>query len=120
MDGENEDVAQRYANAAYAYGEGKFEEALAGFLQLAELGNAMAAAYLGLMYIDGEGVSNDAEQGLEWLARAASWGDCTAAYNLGVFYRAGRRGIRKDDDKSKQYFRLAKELGTELSVEKFL
>lgn len=119
MSAGNEDSERRYDDAAYAYGEGRFDEAMAGFSQLAESGDAKAATYMAEMYLRGEGVLADVEKGLEWLQRAASWGHSTAAYNLGALYRTGACGVKRDDAKSKQYFHLAKELGCELPVEQY-
>ena len=115
-----ENAEQRYDDAAYAYSEGRFEEALAGFSDLAESGNAIAATYMAEMYLRGEGVSPDVEKGLDLLRRAASLGHSTAAFNLGALYRTGGCGVQKDLEKSKKFFLLAKELGCELPVEEYL
>ncbi len=120
MSAENEKTEQLYCDACYAYGEGRFKDAIDIFLDLAESGNAMAAVYVAEMYFRGEGITQDVEKGLDWLQRAASWGDSAAAYNLGAIYYSGVYRIKKDFNKSKQYFLLAKKLGCELPVDGYL
>jgi uncharacterized protein len=120
MTAEKQTNEELYGDAAFAYGEGRFDDAFAAFSQLAEAGNAKAASYVGEMYLRGEGILPDIDIGLEWMQRAASWGNSTAAYNLGALYRCGHYGIEKDQDKSAAFFRLAKELGCEMSVDQYL
>ena len=80
----------------------------------------MAATYLGQMYLRGDGTPPDAAMGLRLLERAALLGDWNGAYTLAVGYKIGDDGVQKDPDKSKRYFRLAKELGCELPVDEYL
>jgi TPR repeat protein len=54
------------------------------------------------------------------MERAASLGVSNAAFNLGALYRTGDCGVPKDSDKSKRCFLLAKELGCELPVDKYI
>lgn len=120
MQSGNDVVDQRYADAAYAYGLGHFNEALAGFSELARSGHAMATTYLAEMYLRGEGVLPNVEKGVELLELAISRGDSSAAFNLGALHRNGAYCVPKDLDKSRRFFLLAKELGCELSVDDFL
>ncbi len=115
------DYAQRqFDDAAYAYSEGQFQDAAASFLLLAESGVAMAAVYLAEMYFRGEGVLPNTDKGIQWLERAVSWGNSTAAYNLGSLYRTGDHGIQTDDRMSKKFFRIARELGCQLPIDQYL
>ncbi len=112
--------SERYLDAAYAYTVGRFDEAAAGFAQLVEARCAPAATYLGQMYLRGDGLPANVEKGLELLRLAASWGDGNAAYSLGALHRSGADNVPKDSDASRRYFVLARELGCELSVARFL
>jgi TPR repeat protein len=116
----DENLNERYMEAAYAYTVGHFEEALAIFSELADAGNAMATTYLGQMYLQGDGTLPDIGKGLGLLQRAALLGDWNGAFSLGAFYRTGDCGVQKDPDKCKHFFRLAKELGCDLSVDQYL
>jgi TPR repeat protein len=120
MANEKQPIDQRYADAAYAYGIGQFDEAFAGFSKLAQSGDPMATAYLAQMYLRGEGVSANVAKGLELLETAVALGNSTAAFNLGALHRSGDCDVPIDREKSKAYFRRAKELGCELSVEPYL
>jgi uncharacterized protein len=111
---------RRYEDAVYAYGRGRFQEALAGFSELAQTGHAMATTYLAQMYLRGEGVPPCPEKGLELLQRAASLGHGTAAYNLGALYRSGDCGVPRDREKSRHFFVLARNLGCELPIDDYL
>jgi TPR repeat protein len=59
-------------------------------------------------------------KGLELLETAVALGNSTAAFNLGALHRSGDCDVPIDREKSKAYFRRAKELGCELSVEPYL
>ena len=52
------------------------------FLQSANLGNAEASRYLGLMYLRGKGVEKNLETSVEWFEKAANGGDLLAQKNL--------------------------------------
>jgi TPR repeat protein len=108
------------ADATYACNTGHLREAFAIFERFAELGNIEALCGLSQMYLRGEGVAIDVEKGLAFLRRAAEMGHANSAFNLGALHRTGDCSVPKDPQKSKHYFQLAKELGCEISVEKFL
>ena len=116
---EREAADPKYGDAAHAYCGGEFEDAAIQFQHLAASGNSMAATYLAEMYLRGEGVPKSIETGIQWLENAVSWGNSGAAYNLGALYRAGHDGAPKDDEKSKHFFRLAKDLGCD-AVDQYL
>ena len=67
-------------------------------------GNAVAQFNLGLIYHNGEGISQDQAEAVKWYRRAAEQGDAQAQCNLGLMYdnrrgrfarqgRGGRNGI---------------------------
>ena len=76
-------------DAEAAYKRGDFATAYQLYWILAEEGNAVAARFLGDMYIDGHGVPQDYAEALKWYRRAAERGDARAQRSLGVMYYDG-------------------------------
>ncbi len=75
--------------------QGRFAEALHGWQQAADSGDARAALYVGVLYDTGLGVPQDPAQALAWYRRAAEAGSAAGAFNVGVLYDAGQ-GVRQD------------------------
>lgn len=117
---ETNDQDRKYEDAAYAYTIGRFEDAAAGFTELANLGHAKAAKYLAEMYLRGEGVAKSVEQALQLLEFAVSKGESLAAFSLGALHRSGDDGVPKDAERSRRFFTIAKELGCKLPVDEYL
>ena len=78
-----------------------------------------AVAMLGFMYQCGEGVELDAPKAVGLLTRAVELGDGTAAHNLGTIYSVGLPGVERDTDKSRRYYRVAKEMGAQFAPDEF-
>lgn len=106
--------------AAGAYCEGRFQDAFPVYEKLAATGNVGAICGMAQMYLRGEGVCADVEQGLALLRRAVGFGHANSAFNLGALYRSDDCGVPKNSEFSKQFFHRAKELGCELSVDGYL
>ena len=70
---------------------------------LAEQGNVWSQFYLGLMYYEGEGVTQDYAQAVEWFQRAANQGDVWSQFYLGVLYSNGY-GVRQSKVTAKEWF----------------
>ena len=117
---EENQAINRYAEAGAAYMVGDFEVAYKYLHELYMEKHPSATAFLAQLYFRGEFVSASVAKGLELLELSLSWGFVQAAYNLGAYYRSGADGVPRDLEKSKLYFRIAKELGCELPVDKFL
>jgi len=77
---------------------------------LAEQGNANAQFNLGLMYDNGQGVSQDYAKALQWYRKAAEQGNVEAQYNLGFMYDNGQ-GVPQDYAKALRWWRKAAEQG---------
>lgn len=107
-------------DAIFAYNEGRFSDAFPVFEELAETGNVEATCGLADMYLRGEGVGKDVENGLRLLRCAVDLGHANAAFNLGALHRTGADGVPIDISLSKKFFLRAKELGCELPVDKYL
>ncbi len=86
---------QTLPEAEAAFLAGDYEVALKGFLSLAEQGNASAQAFLGAMYVRGEGVPQDYGEALKWLELAADQGHAMAQLSLGLMYDNGD-GVPQD------------------------
>ncbi len=71
-----------FQNAADAYNRQDYETAYKLYLPLAEQGYADAQFNLGLMYEDGEGVSKDYKEAVNWFRLAAEQRHELAQINL--------------------------------------
>ena len=93
-----------------AYESGDYATALREWKPLAEQGNASAQYNLGVMYDNGQGVSEDDEEAVKWYTLAAEQGNPQSQGNLGVMYEHGQ-GVPKDDKEAVKWYRLAAEQG---------
>lgn len=66
------------------------------FDHAANKGDKMAKYYLGVMYLNGEGVTQDAQKALSFLESAAEEGLSFAQATLGVVYGQGMGGVQQD------------------------
>lgn len=65
---------------------------------------AKSAAYLGRMYLRGEGVKQDYEMAMMWFERGAEYGDRECHNGLGIMWRDGLVKGRQDIAKALTYF----------------
>ena len=98
--------------ARAAYDRGDFSSAALECKKLAQSGNIEAQVMLGLLLINGKGVSKNVSEGRYWLERAANSGTgpepAKAQHNLGVMYEGGL-GVARDMHKAIDwYLRAAK------------
>jgi len=91
--------------------EGECEEAFKLLLPLAKKGIAEAESSIGLMYSTNEGVARDIPVAIKWLESSAHKGCGEAAHNLGTLYLTCEPDIPIDKNKSKKWYKKAKELG---------
>ena len=56
----------------------------------AQEGNARAQNSLGVLYVKGDGVEQNAKEAVRWFRRAAKQGHVGSQYNLGLLYFAGK------------------------------
>ena len=89
-----------------AYLRGDYSTALRVFRQLADQGEAEAQNILGIMYDQGQGVTQDYTEGTRWYRKAAEQGNTNAQYNLGIMYDNGR-GVAQDYVQAHMWFNLA-------------
>ena len=80
------------------------------FSVLAETGHAEAQFRLGVMYLNGLGVTKDPQQAIYWLEKAALQGSVGGQYTLARFYLQDRSGSR-DEALALQWFQRLAERG---------
>ena len=77
-----------------------------------------AQYYLGIMYLNGQGVAPDPKEAGRWLTSAAEQGVAQAQYRLGQLYAKGQ-GVSKDMEIAYAWFGVAAHLGnTQAASEK--
>ena len=81
----------------------------------AEQGDASAHVNLGLMYADGQGVSQNHKTALKWYRLAAEQGHADAQYNLGVMYRKGH-GVPQDKVYAHMWYNIAATSGNKKAI----
>jgi uncharacterized protein len=90
-----EDGTAAYNNGAAAYNRGDYATASKHFRPLADQGIAAAQNNLGVLYENGQGVSQNYAEAAKWFRLAADQGSATAQFNLGLLYAKGQ-GVPQD------------------------
>jgi TPR repeat protein len=93
-----------------AFEKKDFAAAAKLYQEASERGHAEAAASLGAMYAEGQGVERNDSEAVRLYAAAAERGSAVAQVNLGWMYRDGR-GVEANDAKAAECFRKAAEQG---------
>jgi TPR repeat protein len=109
-----------YANdlqdAAEAILSKSYDKALKLLIPLARQGNSTAQYNLGVLYSNGDGVSQDFKEAIKWYRLAAEQEYPKAQFSLGSKYMQGQ-GVTEDLDEVIKWFRLAEKNGvTDASV----
>ena len=105
--------AVKWVNAGGVTGESqpfRKQNYMTTLQKAAERGDAKAQSYLGDLYYNGLGVSQDFAQAAMWSRKAAEQGDATAQFNLGLLYANGE-GVAKDYAQAAVWWRKAAEQG---------
>jgi hypothetical protein len=84
-----------------AYTSGDFDTAARHFRPLADQGHVLAQYNLGLLYEEGQGVSQDFGKAREWYRRAALQGNVDACFALG---QMSARGVGEARDLVQAHF----------------
>jgi hypothetical protein len=82
----------------------------------AQLGHALAANDLGLIYANGWGYERDAGNARSWLARAVAAGDPMGMFSLGYQYYSGSDGGEIDYEKARLLFEQAASKGNRFAM----
>jgi len=97
----------------------EYKKALTILLPLVKIEVPAAVGMYGFMFQVGFGVKRNLTEAVELLTKAYELGDGTAAHNLGTIFAMGEDEIIKDLDKSKMYYKKAKELGAQYAPNEF-
>ncbi|MES9992086.1 MAG: tetratricopeptide repeat protein [Candidatus Thiodiazotropha sp.] len=98
--------AADFDEAMESLANGEHREAYRGFKRLAKHDHVEAQFQLGMLYLFGKGVEEDATQGIAWLKEAASNGSYLAANELGQIYLSGR-GVDVNEQEAVKWLELA-------------
>lgn len=98
------------ATCAASFGAKDWSTALGLCTRDAQSGDINAERSLGVMYLQGNGVSRDPTQASTWFKKAADGGNRDAAYQLALMYEAGR-GVPRDATQATAWYRKAALLG---------
>ncbi len=93
-----------------AYERGDYATALREMRVLAMQGNAGAQFNVGLMYDNGQGVTQDYAEAVRWFRKAAEQGYAKAQFNVGLMYAKGE-GVVQDYAEAVRWHRKAAEQG---------
>src|SRR5258708_34628495 len=101
-------AAADLADGVAAYDAGDYLTAYRELRSLAELGDPVAQHVLARMYFAGQGVPQDARQGVAWEGKAAEHGEKQAQLALGTRYQYAL-GVPRDIEAAEKWYRLASE-----------
>ena len=100
------DGSAAYVTGLAAYQRGDYATALKSFSAAAAKGNPKAEAYLGGMYVMGQGVPKNFGLGVSWVTASAQQDDPHGQMLMGILYSAGW-GVVKDQVAAVRWYRLA-------------
>ena len=112
-------IEEQLNEASNALSEKEYEKSLFILNPLVEAEIPGALGLLGVMYQLGEGVPLNGRKSVELLTKAVELGDGVAAHNLGTIYGGGLPGVQRSHEKSKMYYRQAKEMGAQFAPNEF-
>jgi TPR repeat protein len=88
--------------------EKDYEEAVKWYTLAAEKGDAHGQAYLGVLYLKGNGVSQNYKKAVYWFRKAADQDNVVGQNELGLCYEGGI-GVPVNKEKAFQLYRLSAE-----------
>ena len=106
-----------FNDGVVAYLMGQYDKAYNTMRSLAETAdNAYAQYYLGMMYMNGQGVKQDYTKASEWFRKAAEHHIPQAQYKLGTLYFNGQ-GVPRDFERAYAWYRVGAVLNHQQSIE---
>lgn len=106
-----------FNDGVVAYLMGNYQQAYATMRPLAETTNfSLAQYYLGMMYLNGQGVDQSYKDAGKWFLKAAEQGIPQAQYKLGMLYFKGQ-GLPLDFVRAYAWFRAGASHNHKLSIE---
>ncbi|UJJ60416.1 tetratricopeptide repeat protein [Rhodanobacter denitrificans] len=106
------DASRLNREALQAVSAGDYRVAVEKFRRAADLNDSAALANLGTMYLNGTGVTQNANQAIQLLVQAANQGNRTAAENLGTLNEYGISGVQQNPLRAYQWYEVAARLGS--------
>jgi TPR repeat protein len=100
-----------YEDGNAAYERDDYATALKLFRPLAEHGHAQAQITMGMMYLEGKGVTLDHKEAAKWFRLAADQGNAEAQKVLGDIFYDGENGVVQDYREAAKWYRLAADQG---------
>ena len=97
----------------------QYSIAIAILEPLCEIDDTMAQSILGSLYHLGLGVPVNGIKAVALLSAAAEKGNGVAAHNLGTIYVTGLPGVERDTKRSRFYYRMARDLGSQFAPDSF-
>lgn len=110
MGQEKAEAVDMYSRGMAYYRSGDYPKALDLFRPAAEQGYPGAQNVIGVMYANGEGVTQSYTEALKWYRKAAAQGNYKAEYNLGALYLDGN-GVPQDVTEAAKWYLKAAEQG---------
>jgi len=95
-----------------AYKQFKYDQAHTYFSKAANQGETNAQYYLGMMFLNGNGVKKNTETAFTYISQAAKKGHKEATYQLAQMYDGGW-GTAKDKEQAKNWYKKAADQGNE-------
>ena len=89
----------------------KSPEAIETVKNKAEDGDPESQFYLGLMFVSGQGMKEDALEGVNWLRKSAEQGNALAQFYFGGCYLDGLKGFPKNYDEAFKWIKKSAEQG---------
>jgi TPR repeat protein len=86
---------------------GKYKEGAVQFKELADGGCPFAQCLLGVMYLNGKGVTKNVHTAINYFTKSAKQGSPDAEEHLGEIYQYGEEGIKKDNKLAASWYRRA-------------
>ncbi|MHC8441274.1 MAG: tetratricopeptide repeat protein [Candidatus Eutrophobiaceae bacterium] len=84
-------AADDFNSGVIAYTKGDYDKAFNAMHALAEISNnGLAQHYLGMMYMNGQGVKQDYKEAAQWFRKAAENRIASSQYKLANLYMSGR------------------------------
>ena len=93
-----------------AYNAKNYAKAMKYYLYAANKNHDLAQYMIGVMYNNGEGVTQDSAEAFKWYLKAAEQGHVFAQYNIGCMYDSGE-GVQQDYSEALKWYLKAAEQG---------
>ncbi len=95
-----------YEDGRAAYSQGDYTAAIQTYMASGRQGNVLAQFMVGVMYDEGQGVTQNYAEAVKWYRLAAAQGYASAQSNLGLMYANGK-GVTQDYAEAMKWYRLA-------------